>query len=277
MAAVSDAAYDHFADAYHRWWGPVLAPSARMVIEPIADELDRRPRAQVVDVGAGTGGVAIEILKRWPRVSATGIDPSAEMLKIARREAERAGTEISGRLRLIRGDALRLPIAGASADVAVSTFVVQLVASRAAMLREVRGILRPGGIFACLTWLADEYSFEPDLVFDDALDELRIDPPPRGPAPRPYTSPRAAAAELRRAGFRSVHAEEVWLDHRWDAESYAGLLEHWAEEELFLSLAEPLRDRLRRRTSELLSRLPAEEFVWQRPLTLAVGRTDGRR
>jgi SAM-dependent methyltransferase len=276
MTAVTTAPYDRFADAYHLWWGPVLGPSARRVIEPIASELDRGPRSHLVDIGVGTGTVVLEVLRRWPEVRVTGVDEADEMLTIARREAERAGHDISRRLKLVRGDALELPIADASADLAVSTFVVQLVDSRAAMLREARRILRPQGVFACLTWLAENYDFEPDRAFDDALDELRIDPPPRGPSPRPYGSTRSAAAELRKAGFRSVRAEEVWLEHQWDADSYVGLLEHWAEEDLFLSLATPDRDRLRRRTRELLGRLPADAFRWRRPLTLVVGRADGR-
>lgn len=271
-----DAPYDSFAAAYHHWWGPVIAPSARQVLAPIADELDRQPQAHVVDIGVGTGTVALEVLRRWPEVRVTGVDVAGQMLAIAQREAEGLGRDVAGRLKLVVGDALRLPLADASADLALSTFVVQLVWSRAAMLREARRILRSGGTFASLTWLADDSSFEPDRAFDDALDELRIEPLPHGPDPRPYSTPRSAAAEVRRAGFGSVRAEQLWLEHRWDADSYAGLLENWAEEELFKSLAPPLRERLRLRIRERLQALPADAFVWRRPLTIVVGRADRR-
>ena len=44
-------------------------------------------------------------------------------------------------------------------DLALSSFVVQLVPNRARVLREVRRVLRPGATFAYVSWLQDGRAF----------------------------------------------------------------------------------------------------------------------
>jgi SAM-dependent methyltransferase len=163
-------------------------------------------------------------------------------------------------------------VTDASTDVALSSFVLQLTPNRAAAAREAWRVLRPGGLFAHLTWLIDEAPWEPDDVFDDAIDALRIEPPERpGAGDRSYTTPAAAADELRRAGFRSVRAETVWMEHAFTPSGYADLAEHWTEDETFASLDEPMRRRLRAELVRRLERLPADALRWRRPLVLVVG------
>jgi SAM-dependent methyltransferase len=153
----------------------------------------------------------------------------------------------------------------------MTSFVLQLTPNRAAAVREAFRILRPGGVFAHLTWRADEDPFEPDAVYDDALDALDIRPPDRPDGgDRSYTSPAAAAAELRRAGFRSVRGRTVWLEHRFTPQSYLDLLEHWIEDDTFASLDEPMRRRLRAEVLRRLARLPARDLEWRRPLISVV-------
>ncbi len=256
--------YDQHAEAYRDWWGPIIRPAAVRL-------LDRVPPAAtaghptVLDVGTGTGALALAALERWPAATVIGVDPARRMLDVAEAEARHAGH--AGRLRLEVGEGSRLPVDDAIVDVALSSFVIQLVPSRRAMLREVLRSLRPGGTFACVSWLVDVRPFEPDGAFDLALDDLDLpDEPHDGPEPNPYPSVAAAAAEFRRAGFRRVRASPERLEHRFSAESYFDLLEHWMERERFAALDKQTATHLREVALDRFRRLPAGSFLWRAPL-----------
>jgi SAM-dependent methyltransferase len=262
--------YDHYAEAYRDWWGPLLAPSAVRLLDRLDGLATDGAPFDLLDIGTGTGSLLLAALERWPAARGTGVDPSSRMMEVAAVEARQRGPGLADRLRLVKGTAGDLPLPAASFDVAVSSFVIQLVPSRARALREVHRVLRPGGRFACLTWQAVNERFEPDEVLDDVLYDLRIELPERGPEPRPYSSPQAAAAELRRAGFRDVRARVEWLEHRYGAESYTDMLEHWIEDDLFAGLGIRRRRLLRSRLLDELRRLDPAAFVWRRPLVSAV-------
>lgn len=267
----TEAAYDRFAAAYRQWWAPVIAPWGVRVLDRLDGLLPVDRPATVVDIGTGTGTLALAALQRWAGVTVIGVDPARRMLEMAKADARDAG--LGDRLRVEVGEAARLPLGHASADAAMSSFVLQLVPNRAAAVREAYRVLRPGGVFGCLIWRANEEPFEPEAAFDDALDELDLDiPPPPAGGGRAYTSPASAAAELRRAGFRSVRGWEEWLEHRFTPRAYLELLEHWIEDEAFATLDEPMRRRLRAATLRRLERLPADALVWRRPLVSVVGR-----
>jgi len=262
--------YDRYAEAYRDWWGPVLAPSAVRLLDRLDGLAPAEGAFDLLDIGTGTGSLVLAALERWPVARATGLDPSARMMDVAATEAKRRGPSVTTRLRLVKGSAGDLPLAAASFDVAVSSFVIQLVPSRSRALREAHRVLRSGGRFACVTWQADEERFEPDEVFDDVLYDLNVTPPERGPEPRPFLSPRAAAAELRRAGFRDVQAKVEWLEHRYTSERYTDMLQHWIEDELFAGLGIRRRRALRTRLLDELGRLRPEALVWRRPLVSVV-------
>ena len=263
--------YDRYAAAYRDWWGPVIAPSAVRLLDSVGVPAGSDGSFELLDVGTGTGALALAALARWRSVRVTGVDPSSRMLDLAADGADRLGDDAVRRLRLLQGRADRLPVASDSMDVAISSFVIQLVPSRAAALREIGRVLRPGGRFACVTWQAESNPFEPDDAFLLALDELEVDLPPLDHDARPYTSPEAAAAELRRAGFERVQARVEWLEHRYTPQSFLDVLEHWIESDLFDSLGARKRDGLRSLALTKLRRLPAEAFVWRRPLISVAG------
>ena len=261
--------FDEFAEAYRDWWGPIIAPAAVEVLGDIGVEAGAA--FELLDVGSGTGALALSALDRWRAVRVTAIDPSSRMLEIAADAARRRSPALASRLRTITAAADRMPMADATMDAVVSSFVIQLVPNRAAALREVHRVLRPGGRFACVTWHADDPPFEPDDAFSDALDEMQIIPPSDERDIHPYTSASAAAAEFRRAGFREVRAWDVWLEHRFTPESYLDLLEHWIDRELFAGLDQETRRQLRARAIERMRELRPDAFRWRRPLVRVVG------
>ena len=268
--------FDEFAEAYRQWWGPLIAPAALQVLDDVEVPAGDGAAFDLLDVGTGTGVLAVAALERWPGARVLGIDPSSRMLEIAQDVARRRSPGLAQRLRTITAPADRIPLADRSMDVAVSSFVIQLVPSRAAALREVLRVLRPGGRLALVTWRDDELHFEPDDAFADAMDELQIIPPPDERDVHPYTSPRAAAAEFRRAGFREVRAWSAWLEHRFTPESYLDVLEHWMDRELFAGLDAGTRSLLRARALRNMRDVAPQAFQWRRPLVRVVGRRPGR-
>lgn len=273
-AGMSEAAYDRYATAYRDWWAPVIAPAALGLLDRVEDRLAGAEPRSVVDVGTGSGTLALAALRRWPHAEVTGVDPSQEVMELARPAASAAG--MAGRLRLLRGEAEALPLPDGGADLVTSSFAIQLTRSRAAATAEAFRVLGPGGTFACLTWETERMDFAPAIAFELAAEELDVDlPDVAGPEPRAYGSPRAAAADLRRAGFRRVRAWETWLEHRYSVETYLDVLEHWIEDDVFASLDEPMRLRLRDAVRRRLEQLEPEKLVWRRPLVGVVGTRPG--
>jgi SAM-dependent methyltransferase len=269
--------YDAWAERYGTWWGPVLAPTASRLIDRFPPETRPGASPRILDLGTGTGVLALAAVRRWPTAQVVGLDASRGMLGIAARDAAAILIpDQRDRLELVVGDAARLPFADATFDLVLASFVLQLVADRSACLREVRRVLRPQGRFASVTWLAgsEGHPFAPDEAFEDALDELEIDA--EGDAEEApsgdFASAAAAAAQLRRAGFRDVRTEATVLVHGYDPATYVEFLEEYAEQDVFADLDAALRARLRERTAARLADLPSEAFVWRAPVVEAVGR-----
>jgi ubiquinone/menaquinone biosynthesis C-methylase UbiE len=258
--------YDRWAPRYERWWLPVIAPATYRLLDRVAADLEDRSDATLVDVGAGTGILAVAALRRWPRLKVVAVDASRGMLRLAREGAVTAGEAVAGRLTLRLGDAAALPLRDGSADVVVSSFVLQLVPDRTAALADVRRVLRPGGAFAAVTWRRSTETFAPEEAFHEVAEELGFDLPPEAPDGRDFASPASAAVELRRAGFRNVVARDDWLERRWTTAEYLGLLEHWVADDVFEGLTSRQRNRLRTAALARLSRLPPAAFAWRAPL-----------
>lgn len=268
--------FDEFAEAYRDWWGPIIAPAALQVLDDVPVSAGDPSPFDLLDLGTGTGVLAVAALERWPGARVVGIDPSSHMLELAVEAARRRSLELASRLRTVVASADRMPLADRSIDVATSSFVIQLVPNRARALREVLRVLRPGGRFACLTWREDDLRFLPDEAFSDAMDELQIIPPPDDRDVHPYTSASAAAAEFRRAGFHEVSARDVWLEHRFTPESYLDLVEHWIDREVFATLDAESRRQLRTVALRMMGELRSDAFLWKRPLVQVVGRRPTR-
>lgn len=275
-----EAGYDEIAEGYARHWGPVIRPAAERVLELIAPAADRAMANDeapwFLDIGAGTGALAIAALERWPVSRVTGIDPSAAMLALAREAAgERLAPDIAGRLETEVAWADELPFDDASVHLALSSFVMQLVASRSAALREIRRVLRPGGTLAWVAWLEGGEAFEPDRVANGVLDEAGFDPPDESVRSGDIASVRAAADSMRRAGFREVRAHADELVHRWDPADYLAFLTEFDEKTLFAELDRRERRAIERRIRDRLARLTPQQLTLRLPVVYVTGRAPG--
>lgn len=275
MSTTMAARYDRAAVRYQRWWAPVLRPSALSLLDVVAPWVRADGPTAALDVGSGTGVLAIEMVRRWPRIEVTAIDASGGMLDVARAEADRL-LEPAERRRIRFEVALadRLPFEDERFDLVVSSFVFQLVPNRFRALREARRVLRPGGRLAYVTWLVHDDRFRPDDALEAALDEVGIEPPADAEEDRSgdLPSPEAAVGQLRRAGFRDVRAWQSLLVHRWSAVEYLDFLEHYGEHDLFLGLEPSERAQLRLAIATRFAALSPDDFAWRAPIVTAVGR-----
>jgi ubiquinone/menaquinone biosynthesis C-methylase UbiE len=96
----------------------------------------------IVELGTGPGLLAIELHKLWPQAKIVGVDPSEEMLSIARKNAEGAGIlDFEAKL----GTAEEIPLAPESADLVVSQSSFHEWEDPQEGLGEAFRILKPGG------------------------------------------------------------------------------------------------------------------------------------
>lgn len=94
--------------------------------------------ADVLDVGCGNGAYLHQLRAR--RIGAVGCDLSAGMLASARPHEA-----------LVNADATRLPLAASTFDVVLAPHMLYHVPDRAAAVRELRRVLRPGGRCVAVT------------------------------------------------------------------------------------------------------------------------------
>lgn len=99
------------------------------------------PGARVLDVGSGLGILAAEVASAAPRVTVVGVELSAAQLSEATR---------GPRVVYVRGDALALPFADETFDLAYARFVLEHVADPAGMLRGIARVVRRGGRVAAM-------------------------------------------------------------------------------------------------------------------------------
>lgn len=101
------------------------------------------PGQDVLDLGCGTGTLALMVHAACPRARVTGMDIDPRILEIARRKIARAGAPIT----LAQGSATAPPFAPASFDRVLSTLMLHhlTTAQKREALAAARRLLRPGG------------------------------------------------------------------------------------------------------------------------------------
>jgi len=97
---------------------------------------------EVLDVGCGIGIQPVHIA-RTTRAHVVGLDLSARMLAWADLRARDAG--VRDRIELVQGDACVLPFETDRFDVVIAESVLSFVPDRAAAIRELVRVARPGG------------------------------------------------------------------------------------------------------------------------------------
>lgn len=131
------------------------------------DLLDLRPGMSVIDVGAGTGLISVDMARRvGPGGKVVALDPSALLLDAARKAAIEAGYGSIVETQV--GDARALPFPDVSFDRALCHWVLLHVAEQERVVAEMRRVVSPGGKIVCV-----EMDWETQIVFPGRRDLTR--------------------------------------------------------------------------------------------------------
>jgi ubiquinone/menaquinone biosynthesis C-methylase UbiE len=137
--------YARLAPRYERRWSFYVGATSR---ETLA-RLKLNPADSVLDVGCGTGALLDQLSGSYPRARLAGIDPSPDMLAIARHRLP-TGIELK------QGWAESIPYPDGAVDVVVSCNVLHYIREPLVALRDMLRVVRPGGTLVITDW-SDDY------------------------------------------------------------------------------------------------------------------------
>ncbi len=152
---------EHFSTHAEDWWSPDGTFAQLHRINPVrlswlrgqlVDNFERDPSGTCVfsglkflDVGCG-GGLVCEPLTRLG-AEVTGIDASAEAIRVAREHADQSGLQISYRQSTVEDVARENP----AYDAVIALEILEHVANRRLFLQSCRTCLKPGGLIILST------------------------------------------------------------------------------------------------------------------------------
>jgi SAM-dependent methyltransferase len=194
------------ADAYERGFARLTVHAAGPLLDAAGVSIGTR----VLDVGTGPGVVAGAAAARGATVTAVDAEPS--MIEAAARNVP--GLDV--RLAVLPD----LPLPDGEFDAVTGNFVIHATGDPAAVLAELRRVLRPGGRLALTCWPATP---PPALgIAREAIEAAGVPWPQDIPVSPflPHSSPGAFAALLADAGFAETTAQELSWKYQVDPEEW---------------------------------------------------------
>ena len=110
-------------------------PETEHLVEEVLKRAAQLSSPRIVDIGTGSGCVAVALAHHLPQAAITAIDLSPTALALARHNATL--NQVAGRIRLLQGDLLT-PVAGETFDIVVSNPPYVPTTDRSSLSVEVR-------------------------------------------------------------------------------------------------------------------------------------------
>lgn len=188
-----------------------IAPTKQRLFGRVLSNLPAKD-AVVVELGIGTFPNApyYASTRGAPRrMDIVGVDPNVAMSPFAFKAASAAGLDRAGHsVRVVQGVGEALPLADGSADAVVCTLTLCSARSPAAVLAEVRRVLKPGGAFLFVEHVLSPTS-ESLAKTQRALTPLQV-----ASADNCHLD-RQTLEDIRSAGFAQLDAEQFELSGFW--------------------------------------------------------------
>ena len=127
------------------WGEGYMSPGGPEEVARILEGLDLA-NGTVLDIGSGSGGITVDLVRRHGAGRVVGIDVEASVCAAARQRVERAGLADRVEIRLVEPGPLPFP--EASFDLVFSKDSIVHVPDKETLAREAFRVLKPGGRFA---------------------------------------------------------------------------------------------------------------------------------
>lgn len=186
-------------DAYERYVGRWSRPVAREFLAWV----DAPPAHRWLDVGCGTGALSAAVVESCAPASVWGVDRASPYVTFA---ARRVG---SPRATFAVADAQTLPLPPAAVDVVVSGLVLNFIPRPEIAVREMKRVLRAGGVAAVYVW---DYAGEMQFMrrFWDAANALDASAVALDEGRRfPICAPAALESLFGACGFEAVTVRSI--------------------------------------------------------------------
>jgi ubiquinone/menaquinone biosynthesis C-methylase UbiE len=133
---------DSAEDAYEYDAMDHSAVNAQFVTDLLA--VVPKTSVHILDLGAGTAQIPIELARRAANVRITAIDTAESMVALARKNVEAA--DLSNRIELLLADAKHLPFVRGAFAVVISNSIIHHIAEPQTVLAEALRVAAPGAL-----------------------------------------------------------------------------------------------------------------------------------
>jgi phosphoethanolamine N-methyltransferase len=174
------------------WGDGYMSPGGPEEVARILDGIDLTSKT-VLDIGCGSGGVTVDLVRRHGAGRVIGIDVERDVCAISKKRVDAAG--LTGRIEILQVEPGPLPMADSSLDIVFSKDSIIHIPDKEWLAGEAFRVLRPGGWFAASDWLiSHDGAPSPEMAHYIELEDLGF----------AMASPKRYRKALEAAGFADV-------------------------------------------------------------------------